>query len=55
MAVLCLGRIAARMTMPTKTPTVMPTSELILVKSAKTSATTPMENAGTKILAPRSL
>ncbi|MFU0812415.1 MAG: hypothetical protein ACFWTL_12360 [Atopobium sp.] len=41
--------------MPMKTPTVMPTSELIFVKRAKIRATTPMEKAGMKIFVPRSL
>ena len=37
---------------PTTTPKVRPTSELILVKSAKMSAKTPMASEGAKIFMP---
>ena len=49
-----LGRMATRVAMPTKTPTVMPTSELILVRNAKTREKAPIANAGMKILKPSS-
>ena len=43
---------ASSSTAPTRTPKVMPTSELILVKRAKSRAKRPMQMAGTKIFMP---
>ena len=43
---------AKSMRPPTTTPKVRPTSELMLVKSAKTSAMTPSDRAGTKSFMP---